>query len=79
MGAFIVASAPSSHDVAQKPPTPGKAAGSPDESNTKSQKPHDAFFMNKRALETGLWKKWLATILILQRKTNEKRRRKTNM
>ena len=38
------------------PPSPGRAAGSPEESNTEAQQPHDAFFMYKRALETSLWK-----------------------
>ena len=80
MGGSIVASAPSedvvrptSNSVPEPPgtqesPTPGRAAGSPDESNTKTQKPHDAFFMDRRALETGLWKTRTATILFPQKK-----------
>ena len=69
MGAFIVASAPSSHDVvfptansvpeppgAQTSLIPGSAAGSPDESNTKTQYPYDVLFMNRRALINSSWK-----------------------
>ena len=68
MGACTVAPTPSSHDVrptsnsvpeqpeAQESLLSGPPAGSPDESNTKTQQPHDAFFMKRRALITSLWK-----------------------
>ena len=56
----------------------GRVAVSPEESNTKTQKPHDAIFMYKRALNTSLWKLWMATILFLQIKTNGIWRMKTN-
>ena len=49
-----------------------QAAASPEESNTKRQQPHDVIFMNKRALQTSLWKIWIATILFLQIKLNRK-------
>ena len=68
MGAFTVAPTPSSHDMVHPtsisvPEQPGVQeslnsgwpAGSPDESNTKTQQTHDAFFINRRALNTGLW------------------------
>ena len=75
MGACTVTPAPSSHDlmrptsnsvpeqpVAQESLISGWTAGSPDESNTKTQQPHDAFFMNRREPITSLWKIWVATI-----------------
>ena len=46
------------------------AAGSPEESNTQTQKPHDAIFMIRRALETSLWKIWMPIILFPIAKTN---------
>ena len=49
-----------------------RLTGSPEESNTKTQKPHDAIFMYRRALITSLWKIWMANILFLQTKTNER-------
>ena len=75
MGACTVAPRPSSHDVrptsnsvpeqpvAHESLNSGWPAGTPDESNTKTQQPHDAFYMKRRALFTSLWKIWLATIL----------------
>ena len=81
MGAFTVAPRPSSTDVrptsnsvpektrAQKPLNSGWPAGSPDESNTETNQPHDAFFMKRRALFTSLWKIWVATIWIQQTKS----------
>ena len=69
MGACTVAPTPSSHDVMHPtlnsvPEQPGAqeslkfgcTAGSPDESNTKTQQPHDAFSMKRRALNTSLGK-----------------------
>ena len=46
----------------------GRLAGSPEESNTKRQKPHDAVFMYRRALSITLWKIWMATISFRQMK-----------
>ena len=75
MRACTVAPRPSSHDVRPTsnsiPEQPGAKeslksgwpAGSPDESNTKTKQPHDAFFMKRRALFTSLWKIWVATIM----------------
>ena len=72
MGACTLAPTPSSHDVrptsnsvpeqpgAQESLNSGWPAGSPDESNTKTQQPHDAFFMS---FITSLWKIWVAIIL----------------
>ena len=34
----------------QRKASPGRAAGSPEESNTKTQKPHDAIFMFEHPL-----------------------------
>ena len=34
----------------------GQLAGSPKETNTKPEKPHDAVFMYRRALNTSSWK-----------------------
>ena len=48
----------------------GRLSGSPEESNTKTQKPHDAIFTYRRELNTSLWKIWMATILFLQIKAN---------
>ena len=69
MGACTVAPTPSSNDVmrptshsvpeqpgAQESLNSGWPAGSPDESNTKTQQLHDAFFMKRRSLKTSLWK-----------------------
>ena len=68
MGVCTVAPTPSSHDVrptsnsvpehrgAQESLNSGRPAGSPDESNTETKQPHDAFFMKRRALITSLWK-----------------------
>ena len=69
MGAFNVVPTPSLHDVVrstsnsiQEEPGAqgslifGRSAGSPDESNTKTQQPDAAFFRNRRALNTSLWK-----------------------
>ena len=66
MGAFTVAPMPSSHDVVrptsnsvlEQPGTKeslmsGGTAGSPDESNAKTQRPHDAFIVNRLALNTS--------------------------
>ena len=49
----------------------GQSTGSPEESNSKTQKPHDGIFMNWRTLSTSLWKIWMATTLILQTKANK--------
>ena len=49
----------------------GRLTGSPEESNTKTQKPHDAIFMYRRALSTSLCEIWMATILFLQTEANE--------
>ena len=62
MGACTVAPTPSLHDMMRPtsnsvPEQPGSheslnsgwLEGSPDESKTKTQQPHDAFFMNRRA------------------------------
>ena len=80
MGACTAAPRPSSHHVRPTsnsvPEQPGAKeslksgwpAGSPDESNTKTQQPHDAFFMKRRALFTSLWKVWVATIWIQETK-----------
>ena len=46
----------------------GRLAGSPEESNTKTQKPDDAIFIEKRALSTSLWRIRRVTILLLKRK-----------
>ena len=56
----------------------GWIEGSPEESNTKTQKPHDAIFMFKCALNTSLWKTWVATMLFLQTKAKGTLRMKTN-
>ena len=69
MGACTVAPTPSSNDLmrptsnsvpeqagAQDSLNFGLTAVSPDERNTKTQQPHDAFFMNRHALNTSLWK-----------------------
>ena len=66
MGACTMAPTPSSPDVmhptadsvpeqpgAHESLNAGRPAGSPDESNTKTQQPHDALFMNRRALNTS--------------------------
>ena len=45
-------------------------AGSPEESSTKTQKPHDAILMHRWALNTSLWKIWMATIFFLQIKAH---------
>ena len=44
--------------------------GSPEESNTETQKPRDAIFMYRHALSTSFWKIWMATIIFLQIKAN---------
>ena len=44
----------------------GQLAGSPEETNTKPQKPHGAVFIYRRALDTSLWKICVATLLFLQ-------------
>ena len=81
MGACTVAPKPSSHDVlpilnsvpeqpgVQESLNSGGPAGSPDESNTKTKQPHDAFFMKRPALITSLWKIWAATIIFQQTKS----------
>ena len=68
MGAGTVAQTPSSHDVgptsnsvpeqhgAEESLNSGGPTGPPDESNTKTKQPHDAFFMKRRALITSLCK-----------------------
>ena len=70
MGASVEAPTASSSDV-EKPTTnsdtelhgtthtisSGQKAGSPEESNSKIQKPHDAIFMYRRALNSSLWKR----------------------
>ena len=48
----------------------GRLAGSRDEWNTETQKPHDPIFMYRRGLSTSSWKIWVATIILLQIKTN---------
>ena len=81
MGAYTVEPAASSHEVmrptsnsvpeqtgAQESLNSGWPAGSPEESNTKTQQPHDAFFKNRRTLNTSLWKIWVANILFQQTK-----------
>ena len=53
--------------------SPGWAAGSPAESNTKTQYLHDAIFLFECALWTSLWKIWMATILFLRKKLTKKK------
>ena len=91
MGACSVAPTPSSHDVcptsnsvpeqpgAQESLNSGWPAGSADESNTKTQQPHDGFFMKKRALITSLWKMSGHHIISSKRKANEIWRNKTHV
>ena len=55
-----------------------RLAGSQEESNTKTQKLHDVIFRYRRPLNTSLWKRWVATILFQQMKTNGIWRIKTN-
>ena len=82
MGAPGLAPKTSSSDIARptRNPVPephgqsriissGQTAGSPEESNTKTQQPHDAIFMYKRALQSSLWKIMITTILFLQIKS----------
>ena len=90
MGAPVEAPAVSSSDV-ERPTTnsvrklhgtphtsSGRIAGSPEKSNTNAQKPHDAIFMYKRALNTSLWKIWVATMIFQKTKANGKRKMRTN-
>ena len=81
MGVLFARLGTSSQDVARSTPSslpepprttaaasPAGAAGSPEESKTITQKSIDAIFMFRRALNTSLAKKWMATTLILQEK-----------
>ena len=86
MGEFFKALKTSSLNVARpitnplpKPPgtsrsvSSGRTLGSSEESNNETQQPHDALdaiIMYTRALQTSLWKIWLATILFPQLKAN---------
>ena len=91
MGAHVEAPTASSSDV-ESPNTnsvpelyvtphilsSGRLAGSPEESNTETQKPHDAIFMWRLALNTSLWIIWVATIIFLQMEANGIWRMRTN-
>ena len=81
MEGFIVMLAPSLHDVVRpildsvpeslgipELSIPGRAAGSPEKSNTETQLTRDAFFIRRRALETSAWKILIATLFFLQKK-----------
>ena len=64
---------PTSNSFPEPPGTkttasPGWAAGSPQEPNTKTQKLNDAIFLYRRALDTSLWKLWMATVIFLWKK-----------
>ena len=64
---------PVSNSLPEPPRTTAKAsagwaAGSPEETISKTQKPHGAIFMFRLALNTSLWKIRMATILFLKEK-----------
>ena len=67
---FLEVERPTTNSVPELRGTPqaiswGRLAGCPEASNTKTQKSHDAIFMHRLALNTSLWKIWVATIFSL--------------